>query len=306
MSAYSSSPSWSRFSPPSNPVNGHVSTMWFLVCRWTQSQKGDWATPTPFVQVSTTWAGIVSGTVTRRCPAARGEPCRAGGGRSLISACGRTGTCGGPVADEVIRPIPAVARTGRRPSPPRLDVVVPRPAAAVVVCQRTQPAPEPRVDEPAALRPRQVRVVELVAGIETQQVAGQVASRLEVVDVDEGMRRSDGGIVGLAGAHHDRDHAVPASSSSTPQSLFHASFLGGMNPPKKAYNPPQTAAKLCVLIFFRRDSELQIHHGKFLLIDNKQRKLFVIKQSKGCRFMSKIHQNTPGPAGGAYALLQTP
>ena len=39
----SSSASWSRFSPPSNFVNGHVSTMWFAVCRWPQSQKGDWA-----------------------------------------------------------------------------------------------------------------------------------------------------------------------------------------------------------------------------------------------------------------------
>ena len=41
----SSSASWSRFSPPSNFVNGHVSTMWFVVCRWPQSQEGDWARP---------------------------------------------------------------------------------------------------------------------------------------------------------------------------------------------------------------------------------------------------------------------
>ena len=38
-----SSASWSRFGPPSNFVNGHVSTMWFMVCRWPQSQEGDWA-----------------------------------------------------------------------------------------------------------------------------------------------------------------------------------------------------------------------------------------------------------------------
>jgi len=44
MSA-SSSPSWSRFSPPSNVVNGHVLTVWFRVCRWSQSQEGDWARP---------------------------------------------------------------------------------------------------------------------------------------------------------------------------------------------------------------------------------------------------------------------
>jgi len=41
----SSSASWSRFSPPSNVVNGHVSTMWFMVCRWPQSQEGDWVRP---------------------------------------------------------------------------------------------------------------------------------------------------------------------------------------------------------------------------------------------------------------------
>jgi len=41
----SSSASRSRFRPPSNVVNGHVSTMWFIVSRWPQSQEGDWARP---------------------------------------------------------------------------------------------------------------------------------------------------------------------------------------------------------------------------------------------------------------------
>ena len=40
-----SSASWSRFSAPSYCVNGHVSTMWFVVCRWPQSQEGDWVRP---------------------------------------------------------------------------------------------------------------------------------------------------------------------------------------------------------------------------------------------------------------------
>jgi len=35
----SSSASWSRFSPPSNFVNGHASTIWFMVCRWPQSTR---------------------------------------------------------------------------------------------------------------------------------------------------------------------------------------------------------------------------------------------------------------------------
>ena len=38
----SSSASWSRFSPPSDFVNGHVSTTWFMVCHRSQSQEGDW------------------------------------------------------------------------------------------------------------------------------------------------------------------------------------------------------------------------------------------------------------------------
>ena len=41
----SSSASWSRFSPPSNLVNGHAATMWFMVCHWPQSQEDDWARP---------------------------------------------------------------------------------------------------------------------------------------------------------------------------------------------------------------------------------------------------------------------
>ena len=40
-----SSASWSRFSPPSDFVNGHVSAVWFVVCRWPESQEGDWARP---------------------------------------------------------------------------------------------------------------------------------------------------------------------------------------------------------------------------------------------------------------------
>jgi len=43
--AASSSDSWTRFSPPSNFVNGHVSTMCFMVCPWPQSQEGDLARP---------------------------------------------------------------------------------------------------------------------------------------------------------------------------------------------------------------------------------------------------------------------
>ena len=43
--AIPSSALWSRFSPPSNFINRHVSTMWFMVCHWPQSQEGDWVRP---------------------------------------------------------------------------------------------------------------------------------------------------------------------------------------------------------------------------------------------------------------------
>ena len=92
-------------------------------------------------------------------------------------------------------------------------------------------------------------------------------------------------------------------------------FLGwGISPPQKKNSqfPPNGCQIVCSKSFLGRDNELQVYHGDFLLMDNKHRKLFVIKRSKGCKFMSKMHQNTfggrapPGPAGGAYALSQTP
>ena len=64
---------------------------------------------------------------------------------------------------------------------------------------------------------------------------------------------------------------------------------GGIPPAKKLTIFPQTAAKLCALSFFRPDSKLQIHHGNFLLMDNKHTKLFVIKQSERCTLMPKLH-----------------
>jgi len=43
----SSSASWSRFSPPSNSVNRHMSTFLCMVCRWPQLQEGNWARARP-------------------------------------------------------------------------------------------------------------------------------------------------------------------------------------------------------------------------------------------------------------------
>ena len=67
-------------------------------------------------------------------------------------------------------------------------------------------------------------------------------------------------------------------------------------PPPKTYNIPQTAAKLCALnLFFGLDNELQTCHGDFLLMDSKHGKLFVVEQSKGCKFMPKMYRNTFDP-----------
>ena len=103
--------------------------------------------------------------------------------------------------------------------------------------------------------------------------------------------------------------------SRTTRPLFIPSILGGGNflpAPQKTYNSPSNGCQIvCSKSFFHRDSELQIYHGNFLLMDNKLRKLFVIKQSKWRKFMPKMQQYTfggraqPGPAGEVYALPQT-
>jgi len=64
-------------------------------------------------------------------------------------------------------------------------------------------------------------------------------------------------------------------------SVYSRLFGGGGSPPQKTYNsPPNGCQIMCSRsLFFGQDNELQIHHGNILLMDNKHRKLFVIKQS---------------------------
>jgi len=90
--------------------------------------------------------------------------------------------------------------------------------------------------------------------------------------------------------------------------------VGGEFPPSKnlQFRPPPNGCQIvCSKSFSQPDNELQLYHGNMLLIDNKNRKLFVIKQSRECRFVPKMHQNTfsgrapPGPVGGAYTLPKT-
>ena len=74
--------------------------------------------------------------------------------------------------------------------------------------------------------------------------------------------------------------------------------MGGGRIPPKITIPPKRLVNCVLQIFSSRDDELPIHHGNFLLTDNKHGKLFVIKQAKGCKFMRKMHRNTVRLAAG--------
>jgi len=91
-------------------------------------------------------------------------------------------------------------------------------------------------------------------------------------------------------------------------------FFGGGNPipPQKKFTIPPNGFQIGCSKFWGGDlHQLQIYHGNILLMDNKHRKVFVIKQSKGCKFMPKIHQNTfgsralPGPVGGGLMQMHS-
>jgi len=76
--------------------------------------------------------------------------------------------------------------------------------------QRTQPTPELGVDVLADAAPPEVRVVAVAVGGDRAQEVGQMARRLKVVDVDEGLGRCDTLIVGARCSHHHWNHVVTA------------------------------------------------------------------------------------------------
>ena len=91
--------------------------------------------------------------------------------------------------------------------------------------------------------------------------------------------------------------------SAYPRHLFRG--MGESPPPQKKLTVPSNGCQVvCSKFFFCWRSELQIDHVEVLLVDNKHRKLFVVKQSKGCKFMSKCSiirlAASPKPAGRAY------
>ena len=86
-----------------------------------------------------------------------------------------------------VRVVPAV-KDARVVAPPRVDLldhVWPRVRLVQAVSHGAQSAPKLRVEERAGALPAEVAVVEVVVEVESVQVRGEFARRLEVVDVDE-------------------------------------------------------------------------------------------------------------------------
>ena len=62
----------------------------------------------------------------------------------------------------------------------------------------------------------------------------------------------------------------------------------GIPPPQKNTIPPSGCQIVCSKsLSFGLGNELQIDHGNILLMDKKHRKLFLTKQSEGCKFVPK-------------------
>ena len=96
---------------------------------------------------------------------------------------------------------------------------------------------------------------------------------------------------------------------STVQYSFQASFSRQFPHPKKLTIPPNGCQIVCSKSFFSTTNYRYISHGNFLLVDNKHKKLFVIKQSNGanlCLKWTRIRWGSGRTRWGAYALPQIP
>ena len=93
--------------------------------------------------------------------------------------------------------------------------------------------------------------------------------------------------------HGGTSHIDTSVKQCLKSSIYSRHFWGLGNFPPKSYSspPPNAAAKLGDLSLFSAETlNSPIYHGNFLLTDNKHRKLFVIKQSKGANLCQKMHQ----------------
>jgi len=107
-------------------------------------------------------------------------------------------------------------------------------------------------------------------------------------------------------ACNDSTTATTTVNCRDAQRLLQASFLGCGNfaPPlfKKTYKflPPNGYQIVCSEFFVSAET---MNYKHITLMDNKPRKLFVVKQSKWCKFMSQMHR--PDPLGERMRSVST-
>jgi len=108
------------------------------------------------------------------------------------------------------------------------------------------------------------------------------------------------------------DNACAVDPRTNVSHLFSGRGGSYPHPFPKMYSFPQNGRPNCVLqiVFFCRCNDLLIDRGNILLMDSKLRKLFVTRQSKGCKFMPKCTEVRllaglcADPLGGDYPLLR--
>ena len=99
-----------------------------------------------------------------------------------------------------------LANTYFRSTPPLLKVTVNVRCTWRIVQHRADAAPKERVYETSGSFPAEVRVVEIIVFVEHAQILRQLFRWLEIVNVDEWMRRWCARIVLRGTAHHDWDN----------------------------------------------------------------------------------------------------
>ena len=113
----------------------------------------------------------------------------------------------------------------------------------------------------------------------------------------------------MDGVGNHRISALMKPTSSSAHSS-HLSAGGGDFPPPKGHNSPlipNVCQIVCSKSFFSAAMlSCQFIMETFLLTENRHRKLFVIKQSKNCKFVTKMHQNTFGGRAPPGELVRSP
>ena len=104
---------------------------------------------------------------------------------------------------------PRVSRANTFSAPPLIDVLVMLARSLLVVQHGANSAPEVRVDEFTGAFPPEVRIVEIVIGVETMQILGQFTRRFKFVDVNVRTIRRAASVVCWVCSHHYGQYVVP-------------------------------------------------------------------------------------------------